>query len=120
MITLNTILPIFSQIINETSNLEIKESAFTSLATLAHNSPQIIGSNADTLNAIISKEAAINHSLKQLIDLGPFKITEDKGAPTRKQVLSLLQVMINKANDKVNYILIFEKVLEGLCILLIR
>jgi cullin-associated NEDD8-dissociated protein 1 len=111
---INNVIPQILEILKKSNDLVIKENGFTSLTTLAYNIPNIISLYSDQINALISVEATINKSLIKLIDFGAFKMTEDTGAPVRKQALSLLQVMVMKCNDKVNYSQVFKQVADGL------
>ena len=74
-------------------NIDVKLATLEALSLVASNKAlnALLQKDLGTVVGFALRETPIDAKLVEIIDLGPFKHTVDKGAPIRKAALSLLQ-----------------------------
>ena len=79
------------------NELEVKQSALEALSQIVSNKNlyQLLRTNVEEVVSKALAETPVRQDLIEIVDLGPFKHTNDKGAPIRKAAFNLLQAVTN-------------------------
>lgn len=77
------------------ADLEVKQYTLEALSQIVSNKYlyQLLRTNVEEIIGKALNETPIRQDLIEIVDLGPFKHTNDKGAPIRKAAFTLLQAI---------------------------
>lgn len=108
-----TLVDILARMLRD-PELENRRLALTTLNSAAHNKPDLIIPNLNTLLPFVMAESIVKPELIREVTMGPFKHKIDDGLELRKSAYETLYSLMETAFSRINILDFYDRIIAGL------